>query len=518
MINASRQRKLGVILRYINLILSNGIGLVLIPYMLRALGQEEFGLYQLVGSFIGYLTVLDFGMADTVIRYIAKYRAENDRKGEENFLATAYVIYLFIGAVVVLLGAIFYFSIPQLYSKSLTSHEIDQAQTMFVILILNLVLSLIGYPMSGVLMAYGQFVFPNLINVIKIILRSVTLFVVLALGGNAVAIVIVESIFNVAFFLSCTIFVLGTYHVRIKLYELQMANIREILFFSFFVFMEAIVNQIFWKMDQGIIGMFFDTAHVAVYAVGMQITMYYMSLTSSIAPIFLPLITQMEVQHASGSAFTDILIRTSRIQLTLLGIVLSGFILFGQTFIRLWAGPQYDDAYVVALIVMIPLTVPLVENLVLSSIMKAKRRHQFRAVLYLITAILNIPLTILLITQCGYIYAAASTAVMLFIGHILIMNWFYHSRIGIDVPRFFRETARGILPGIMIAMVLGRFIHVMSGQSWAALVMKTTLYIAVYGAILWFMGFNTQEKVQVRSLLSAFRTATSRIAALWDIL
>jgi len=67
------QLKSGAVLTYITLHLGNAIALVYTPFMLRALGQSEYGLFSLANAIVGYLTVLDFGFGSATIRYIAKY-------------------------------------------------------------------------------------------------------------------------------------------------------------------------------------------------------------------------------------------------------------------------------------------------------------------------------------------------------------------------------------------------------------------------------------------------------------
>lgn len=74
---AINQLKAGVVLNYVLLFLHSLVGLVYTPYMLRSMGQSEYGLYSLVASVVAYLTVLDLGMGNAVVRYTAKYRAEN---------------------------------------------------------------------------------------------------------------------------------------------------------------------------------------------------------------------------------------------------------------------------------------------------------------------------------------------------------------------------------------------------------------------------------------------------------
>ena len=68
----TKQLKAGVLLSYLTLALSNIIALVYTPFMLRLMGQSEYGLYSLVASVVAYLTILDFGFGNAIIRYTAK--------------------------------------------------------------------------------------------------------------------------------------------------------------------------------------------------------------------------------------------------------------------------------------------------------------------------------------------------------------------------------------------------------------------------------------------------------------
>ena len=70
------QVKAGAILNYVIIGLNTLLGLLYTPYMLHMLGQNEYGLYSLVASIIAYLTILDFGFGNAIVRYTAKFRAE----------------------------------------------------------------------------------------------------------------------------------------------------------------------------------------------------------------------------------------------------------------------------------------------------------------------------------------------------------------------------------------------------------------------------------------------------------
>ena len=73
---AINQLKAGAFLSYVSIGLNNIVGLLYTPFMLRMMGQSEYGLYSLVASVVAYLTVLDLGFGNAIVRYTAKFRAE----------------------------------------------------------------------------------------------------------------------------------------------------------------------------------------------------------------------------------------------------------------------------------------------------------------------------------------------------------------------------------------------------------------------------------------------------------
>ena len=90
------QLKKGAVLSYLNIVLTNVIGLVLTPFIIKSLGDAEYGLYTLIGSLVAYISILDFGLNNTIVRFVAKYKAQGDVKGEQNFLASSLLIYVMI--------------------------------------------------------------------------------------------------------------------------------------------------------------------------------------------------------------------------------------------------------------------------------------------------------------------------------------------------------------------------------------------------------------------------------------
>lgn len=484
--------KMGAALSYTNIILSNVINLVFTPFLLITLGKSEYGLYMLIGAFVGYIAVLDFGLGNTIIRYIAKYRAENDKQGEQGFLSLSFLIYGVLAIISIIIGFALIPLLPMVFGK-LSTNELITATKMFEVLILNIGLTLFLNAFTSIMSGYEKFVFPRVITIIRVIIRPIAIVALLLMGYKAFAIVVVDTVLNLLLLFINMWFVFFKMKIKVKYQRQHWPFVKEILLFSVFVFINMIVDQVYWRLGQTVVGIFYGAAPVAIFVIGMQFPAYYMNFSTAISGVFLPRATQMCVDNASGDELTGLLIKTGRIQFIVIGFILSGFILLGKPFVILWAGSDYVDAYYIALIAMVPLTIPLIQNVGIS-ILQAKNLHAFRSIMYLVISILNFGISILLTKEIGIIGAVIGTSISLILGNIIIINIYYQRKVGLNIPQFFKETFNHLLPAITLSIIIGCvFLYIPVG-SWLGLLVKGVLFSIVYIILVWKIGMNVYEK------------------------
>jgi len=225
------QLKKGALLTYIKIILTNVIGIIITPLIISQIGKSEYGIYNAIGALIGTIAILDFGLTNTVVRFVAKYKAQKDKITEENFLATVSLLYVIISTVVIIIGSISYFQIEDYFVK-FNSEEIRIAKIMFIILILNLAIQLPGMIFIGICRGYEAFVFTETLSIVRYLLRSSTVIAILLLGGKAISLVIIDSIFNVLAIIASSLYVFKKLKVTIKLHKLSKPFISEIFKYS----------------------------------------------------------------------------------------------------------------------------------------------------------------------------------------------------------------------------------------------------------------------------------------------
>ncbi|MEW7278539.1 oligosaccharide flippase family protein [Aquimarina sp. 2201CG1-2-11] len=490
------QLKKGAVLNYLTIILTNVVGLLLTPFILRYLGKDEYGIFITIGALVGTISILDFGLNNTIVRFVAKYRAEKDKKGEENFLATAMIIYMIISILVLVAGFFFYLNIESYFTK-MTAEEIKIAKIMFVILIFNLAIRLPGGSFTGICSGYEAFVFPKTLNIVRYVLRSLTVVGVLLYGGRSIALVIVDTIFNISVVAVTAFYVFKKLKVRFKLHSFKRSFIAHILKYSVWVFVFALVGLFQWKAGHWVLGRISPPSVLTIYGIGITLGTYYGAFSTAISGVFLPRATQMSVDNATGEQLTDMMIKIGRLSFIALMFILTAFALYGRQFVFLWVGKTIGEegsfqSWVIALMIMVAYTLPLVQHFG-NSILEAKSKLSFKAILYLSFMIIG--------TGLGAIFAYSYGAIGMMAGSVIgwvivqnVMNFYYHKVIKLNIPRFFKELANKTVLTIIIVAAIGYAINYIPGSGWLNFIIKGSAFTLVFAVLMYYMGLLEYEK------------------------
>ncbi len=491
---AVNQLKAGAVLNYAVLGINNILGLLYMPYMLRMMGQSEYGLYSLVASVIAYLTIMDFGFGNAIIRYTAKFRAEGKLQEQYSMFGMFLLLYIGIGVVAFIAGLGLYFNVETLFGNTMTSYELGRAKILLLIMVFNLAVT---FPMSifgSIITAYEDFVFQKVVQIVRILLNTAVMICLLELGYKAIAMVVVQTLFNLA-----TLFInyfYCKYKIKIKLIfgKFKWGFLKEVAVYSFWIFLNAIMDRIYWSTGQFVLGAVAGTAAVAVFAVAVQLEHMYTSFSTAISGVFLPRITALVTKQKSDKEISDLFIKTGRIQYIIISFILCAFIVFGRQFIRLWAGEGYEDTYAISLMFFIATFVALIQNLGITILM-ARNEMKFRSLLYVIVAVSSLALSIPAAMFWGGIGCAAATSFAIVIQHI-IMNVYYQRRQRINILHFWREIVKmSVAPAILClaGLLLLQTIDIDMLRP-GNFIIAAAIFTIAYLPCAWFLSMNRYER------------------------
>lgn len=496
------QLKSGAILSYLNLLIGNIIPFIYTPIMLRMLGQAEYGLYGIAQSIMGYIGLLNLGVGGTIVRYLSKYRSRGDRDQEARVIGLFIKIYSVICVLILLAGLIFSCNI-QVYSRSLSADEADTLRILVILMTINTALFLPFSVFSSAVLAYERYVFNKAVSMLSGIASPLLNLLLLFLGFGSVGLVLSSTALNFITYGIYTWYSITRLGIRPSFRKTSPGLLKEILGFSLFVFLASMVDIFYWSTDKLIIGWAIGAAATAVYNIGASFNTYITSLSTAISGLLIPRLTNMAVNNVPQEQFTALFIKIGRLQFILISFIISAFVAFGRQFIALWAGTGYEDAYYVALLTMIPVTVPLIQNTGLN-ILYALNKHQFRSIVYLCIAILNVILTFWWVEDFGIIGAAAATCISYVLGNILIINWYYYKRIGLDITQFWKNILKMSPVMLLSGIIWCLFLDKIQINNWILFFALALVYTALYFILAYFFMMNEYERDLLRVPLKKF--------------
>lgn len=497
----------GALLSYATILVVNLSGLLLTPFIIRSLGNAEYGLYLLIGSLAAYLGVLDFGLNNAVTRYVAQCAAKRDREQEARFLGAALVVNALAAAAIIALGAIFYASIDAWFSDTLDAGQRDQARTMLLLLIANVVLTVSSGMFTAICAGHEQFTFPKAVNLLRYLVRIGLVIAILIAGGGAIALVALDAVLALLVLVVNAYYAIRSIGARADLKALNLKLVFSVLTFSTWVFLYAVIGQVQWQGGQFIIGATIGTEAVAIYGVGIMFGGYYAAFSAAITNLFLPRATYMTVADVGPGKYSAEMVRIGRMALLVLLLILGGFALYGQDFILLWAGPTYGASWLVAMIIMLAYTVPLIQTFA-HQLLEAKGLIRFKAMVYLVALPLGVLLGYLLLEPFG-VPGMAIGMTAGWLAATVTMNIYYQGALGIDIPAFFKEVSRGIVPAFIACMIFGATLNLLSMEGWSGVFVRAAAFAALYLVLMYRFGMNGSERRQVTSTMEQVKAGWS---------
>ena len=491
------QLRSGVYLSYINLAISSLLPFIYTPIMLGMLGQAEYGLYSLSHSVVGYLSLLSFGFGSTIVRYLAKYRAQNDRENLEKTYGFFLLLYGVLAVLVMAGGWIISGNVRAVFDQGLQQDEIGKMKVLVLLMAFNTALSFPLSVFASVAIAHERYLFRKILDILSTVAGPVANLIALYMGYASVGMALAGTVVSLLLAPVSILYCFRSIKIRPRFARLPKCIVWEMVGFSAFAFIGTLVDMLFWATDKVILGMLASSVAVAVYNVGGTFNSMVMSLSTSISGVLVPRITGMVIAETNKSEWMGLFVKVGRIQFLIIALIVSGFSVFGQTFIDLWAGAEYADAFWVAVLTMFPLCIPLIQNTGLS-IVVAQNKHQFRSIVYLIIAIANVISTYLVVPSMGIIGAALCSCVAYLLGQGLIMNIYYYKVTGLDIPRFWKNILKmAIIPAGMLAvgLLLNQVIVI---DNWLTFFAGVVLFTAVYAVLMYLFAMNDYEKDIVR--------------------
>ena len=490
-------RKIGVIFSYLLMFVEIFSAMLFTPLLIRSLGPSEYGVYQLVSSVTAYLMLLDLGVGTAIVRYIAKYRANGDKKKQSEFLGIATTFYIIIAILVLIIGFILVIIFPYVFAKGLSFEEIRIGKILLILNLISVSCSLGNTVFPAVIIAYERFFYSKVKAIVTVILRIGVCSAFLLLGAKSISIVAIHLIFNIVTRIIDVWYVRKKLNLRPTFSKPNVSFVKEIFAYSGFVTLQMIATQINSMTDSVLLGIFAEGSAVliAIYSVGIQIVQYFKTIGGHVNGVLMAGAVRLVESGAKPKDLQNEMVRIGRINFMMLGIVFATFLVNGKHFLTLWVGEGYEQSYYVAIAVMIPTMFNIVQSIG-NQILWALNKHRVLAIIQVVSAFLNVILTIFLIRWNPLVGAVIGSVIALVVGDIFCMNIVFKKDVKISLMGYYLGLAKGIVPALVISFISGLIFNIFGFEryGWVGFIINCAFVVCIYGICMIVFGMNESEK------------------------
>lgn len=492
----------GAILSLAAIVVGSCIQIIYTPIFLRYLGPANYGINSFVEALIGYIGMMSLGFETTMLRYTVQYRVSPEKEKIPYLNGLFFLIFLSLGVISFITGIIIYLKLGDFLSKSFTLEQILVSKKVFLLLLIKVAISFPIMLFSTYILSKEKFIFAKLISLINIIVNPL-IGIVLVVNGFGLIEIALGTVF-------CTIIfgILNCYYacklgIEIKIGNFNKMLVKELVIFTLFIFMNVLIDRLYWNTDKILLSKYIGPISVGIYSVANLFITVYINFSTAISSVLSPRINTL-VAEQKNKELSEMFIKVGRIQFLLLGLILTGFIILGKDFIYLWIGENVIEIYHIVLIIMIPLTIPLCQNTGII-ILQAKNLHGFRSIVYLIIALLNVLLSLVLVKKYGTIGCAIGTGVSYILGAGIIINIYYSKKANLEIGEFWKQIIKMLIP-MMLLLLFGTIINnnVLHVITWGNFIKKGVIFSGMYGIMTYLFLFNKYEKTVVKKITKTF--------------
>ena len=500
----NKQIKWGAILSYLATAFNIIAGIIYTPWMIREIGQADYGIYGVATSVIAICT-MDLGLGTAISRFISKFQAEKREDKVEQFIGIVLKLYLLIDMIILSALVVIFFLLQNIY-VTFSPEELHKLKVVFVIVGSFTVFSFPFSILNGIITAREKFIFQKCVDIINKVGTILIMVLALSTGGGLYALVLVNA------FMGCVVAFIKLFYLKkhgllkLNITYWDKTALKEIFSFSIWITVILILQRFILNITPTILGITSGAVQISIFTAAVTIEGYAYTLTGALSGLFLPKVSKIYYgRDGNIKDVEELLIKVGRIQLLVIGAVCAIFFSVGQEFINLWLGENFDDAYFIAMCLLAPLLVMSTQGIA-DVALTARGENRYRAIGLSVTAFVAIALSFILSIKWGAKGSAIGIFFGYLIGDIIVQNIIYSKKLQINIKRFFVKCHMSMVIPIMLTFICGILMRELwYGKGWIFFIVKCTILTIIYLVLMWIIALNSNEKAIFGQIIKRFR-------------
>jgi len=467
--------------RYLAILAELVIGFVMLPFNLRHLGQDAYGLWMLSAGVTIHFSVLDMGYGSAVVKFIAQYRAHRDARALNEIASTMFFVYAAIGVAAYLVVIALALNFQHFFN--ITPEQAEIGKWILLIIGLNLACNFPFSVFGGVIDGFQRYDRNNIVAIVTSVAVALANAAVLMAGYGLVALVAATTTVRL---LAYGVYRMNAYRIypplRIRASFFRKSRLREVTGFSVYSSVIDWANKLNYELDEIVIGIYLGTGPVAVWAVADRIIAGIQRLTNQVNGVLFPFIVDSD-QTNRNERLQRVLLEGTRLSVATVVPIAVGLILLAYPLVHAWVGEKMIGSAPVIQILAIVVALR-VGNATATTLLKGAGRVKYLAAVNLATGLANLVISALLVKPFGLVGVAVGTLIPVAFSTIFILFPAACRRVGLPVGQAARFALwPGLWPAAVVAVALqgvkllspGTLLSVLAEATFAA-----TLYVTLF--------------------------------------
>ena len=410
----------------------------------RRLGQELLGVWDFSWSLVNYFHLVPLGIASSVNRYVARYRAAQDTAGMNQVVSSVSLILVIAGVVIVGLTTGVSLLLPHWLSARLGAN-LREAQWVVFFLGASLGVQVAFSAFNGVLTGCHRWGLHNLNTSGWYAVTVTGMIVALLLGGRlwilAVIALVGETLAN-------TRRVILSYRVCEGL-QIRPSLVRKSVIWELFVFggktlIPGVSNVLLNQTTSVLILSYLGPASLALYSRPRSLVFRIDVLVRKMAMVLIPTTSSLE-SAGNLREIRELVVKSARYSLYLALPITLVLVIFGGPVMQLWMGPRYANGWIPAILAggYLAVLVQLPGLHILVGLNAHGRAGAARFVASLCSVGLNV--LVLAYFQWGLVGTAIAVSLPLTVLNLVDIPLLVSRRVGLGVRHYFSSILVGPL-------------------------------------------------------------------------
>ena len=456
---------------------------------------------------------MDFGLRDSIIKNVAKYKARRRNKQLSVTLSVALSLYAGMTLVCLFITAALVLSLDRI--AEIPETFIGEANIVVMLTGATIAQTFLFNIFSGAMMGMQRYLTLNAISISLNIARAAAIVIALGSGQKIIGLALIHFLTGLLTGIFYLIFAVATLRkngLSLRLHWVPWTNYRRVaknLFgFSVYVFINNIGQKIIYATDAVVIVALLPVALVTPYAIAGNLVNYLKSLLAVTTMVFNPVASDLSARRRTDE-IQSLLVNGSRLSLFVSLPVAVSYIASGPEFIGLWIDPKYSELSGSILAILATAHIVASPSHAIGSVLYGLSRHRALAFFRIGEAVSNLGLSIVLVSSYGLIGVAIGTLVPHIVVTGLIIPIYATRLLGMNPLRYYAAAwLRPLLnatPFLILTLYFSKLIPV---DGLLSFFVRLTGLVSVYLLTGFYVVLRPKER---QAIVSFIRRHTDRL-------